>query len=198
MKVREKDDLAAENERFVRSWVSNQGRDWELVKFCTLEEFPAIPSDKVLEERRSKGFIAIDGREYFLGTIEEYAAAHPEFDFVKPQAEQAAEYVTGAIGYKGRVQGIVRLVKNTQMMDRVKDGDILVSPMTTPDFLLAMKKAAAFVTDEGGIMCHAAIVAREMKKPCVIGTKIATQVLKDGDLVEVDANAGVVRVIQKA
>ena len=57
----------------------------------------------------------------------------------------------------------------------------------------AMEKAAAFVTDEGGITCHAAIIAREMKKPCVIGTKKATKVLKDGDLIEVDAEKGVVR-----
>tara|TARA_Y100000310_G_scaffold338021_1_gene426573 strand:- start:1597 stop:1776 length:180 start_codon:yes stop_codon:yes gene_type:complete len=59
-----------------------------------------------------------------------------------------------------------------------------------------MKKAAAFVTDEGGVTCHAAIVSREMKKPCIIGTKIATKVLKDNDLVEVDANKGIVRKIK--
>jgi len=53
-----------------------------------------------------------------------------------------------------------------------------------------MEKAAAFVTDEGGVLCHAAIVAREMKKPCVIGTKIATRIFKDGDIVEVDAYTG--------
>ena len=69
----------------------------------------------------------------------------------------------------------------------------MVATMTFPNFIPAMEKAAAFVTDEGGILCHAAIVAREMKKPCIIGTKIATQVLKDGELVEVDANKGIVR-----
>ena len=81
-------------------------------------------------------------------------------------------------------------------MEVVSEGDILVSPMTTPNFLPAMKKAAAFVTDEGGIMCHAAIVAREMKKPCVIGTKFATQIFKDGDMVEVDANTGIITIIK--
>mgnify|MGYP001564748046 CR=1 FL=1 len=59
-----------------------------------------------------------------------------------------------------------------------------------------MRKAAAFVTDEGGILCHAAIVARELKKPCIIGTKIATRVFKDGDMVEVDATKGIVRKIK--
>ncbi len=65
--------------------------------------------------------------------------------------------------------------------------------MTHPEFLVLMKKASAVITDEGGITCHAAIVAREMGKPCVIGTKIATKVLKDGDLVEVNADKGIVK-----
>ena len=65
--------------------------------------------------------------------------------------------------------------------------------MTTPDFVPAMRRAAAIVTDEGGVTCHAAIIARELKKPCVVGTKHATQIFKDGDMVEVDANAGIVR-----
>ena len=61
-----------------------------------------------------------------------------------------------------------------------------------------MKRASAIVTDEGGITCHAAIIARELKVPCVIGTKIATQVLNDGDLVEVNANQGIVKILKKA
>lgn len=77
------------------------------------------------------------------------------------------------------------------------NGDVLVTTMTHPEFLLLMKKASAIVTDEGGITCHAAIVARELGKPCIIGTKFATQVLKDGDMVEVDADSGVVRVIDQ-
>ena len=70
--------------------------------------------------------------------------------------------------------------------------------MTMPDYVPAMNMAAGFVTDEGGLSCHAAIVAREMKKPCVIGTKTATKKIKDGDLIEVDANNGVVRIIKSA
>jgi pyruvate,water dikinase len=65
--------------------------------------------------------------------------------------------------------------------------------MTRPDYVPAMKKAAAIVTNEGGITCHAAIVSRELGIPCIIGTKIATEVFKDGDVVEVNANHGWVR-----
>ncbi|MEK7083758.1 MAG: PEP-utilizing enzyme, partial [Patescibacteria group bacterium] len=78
----------------------------------------------------------------------------------------------------------------------VQQGDILVTSMTTPDFLPAMERAAAFVTDEGGITCHAAIIAREMKKPCIIGTKTATKQLKNGDMIEVDAIQGIVKKIK--
>ena len=102
----------------------------------------------------------------------------------------------GQIAYQGKVSGKVRIVKRTDQAEKVLDGEIIVSPMTTPDFAPAMKKAAGFVTDEGGITCHAAIIAREMKKPCLIGTKTATQFLKDGDLVEVDAIVGVVRILK--
>ena len=101
--------------------------------------------------------------------------------------------MTGTVAYRGSVQGTVRIVKDVSELNKVQAGDILVTQMTFPSFIPAMIRAAAFVTDEGGITCHAAIVAREMRKPCIIGTKIATQVLKDGDLVEVDAEKGIVR-----
>ena len=104
--------------------------------------------------------------------------------------------VKGAIAYKGVVRGTVKIVKTVAEIDKVEAGDILVTQMTFPSFISAMIRAAAFVTDEGGITCHAAIVAREMHKPCIIGTKIATQVLKDGDLVEVDAERGVVNILK--
>ena len=70
--------------------------------------------------------------------------------------------------------------------------------MTRPLFLPLIIKSSAFITDAGGTLSHAAITARELRKPCIVGTKIATRVLKDGDLVEVDANEGVVRILRKA
>ncbi len=73
--------------------------------------------------------------------------------------------------------------------------DIIVTAETLPDYIIAMQKAAAFVTNQGGITSHAALVAREMRKPCIIDTKIATQIFKDGDMVEVDADNGIVRKI---
>ena len=100
--------------------------------------------------------------------------------------------IRGLVAHTGKVRGIVRRLMSISDLAKIKVGDILVAVMTRPDYLPAMKKAAAIVTNEGGITCHAAIVSRELGIPCIIGTKIATQMLKDGDLVEVNANHGVV------
>jgi len=102
----------------------------------------------------------------------------------------------GNIAQMGKARGRVKIVMSVKDLHKVKQGDILVTYMTNPNFLPAMMKACAFVTNEGGLTCHAAIVAREMGKPCIIGTKIATQVFKDGDIIEVDANTGMVKKIK--
>ncbi|MBI5221781.1 MAG: hypothetical protein HY979_03180 [Candidatus Magasanikbacteria bacterium] len=99
----------------------------------------------------------------------------------------------GVCGFGGKVTGQVMVVANPREANTFKDGYVLVASMTRPDFLPLMKKAAAFVTDSGGILCHAAIVAREMKKPCVISTLTGSKFLKTGDIVEVDADKGTVR-----
>ena len=78
---------------------------------------------------------------------------------------------------------------------KVNKGDILVASMTTPDYIPAMKKAAAIITDEGGITCHAAIIAREFNIPCIIGTKNATKTLKDNNIIEVNANNGTITIL---
>lgn len=97
----------------------------------------------------------------------------------------------------GLVRGRAKVCAGSaEALAKVKKGDILVCGMTVPDCVPAMKKAAAIVTDEGGITCHAAILSRELGVPCVVGTKIATQVLKDGDMVEVDAEKGIVKIIK--
>ncbi|MFA6446340.1 MAG: PEP-utilizing enzyme [Candidatus Paceibacterota bacterium] len=103
--------------------------------------------------------------------------------------------IKGQIASHGKVIGIVKLVFGPQHINKVNEGDILVSTATSPQLLPAMKKAAAFITDVGGITSHAAIVSRELKKPCIVGTKIATQVLKDGDKVEVDAERGIITIL---
>jgi pyruvate, water dikinase len=81
-------------------------------------------------------------------------------------------------------------------LQHFKQSDILVAVSTRPDYIPIMNKASAFVTNTGGILSHAAITSREMKKQCVIGTTVATKIFKDGDKVEVDADKGVVRKVK--
>jgi len=114
-----------------------------------------------------------------------------------PDLKSTKNQILGVAACKGSVSGTAKVVKSSKEQDKINAGDILVTAMTTPDFLPCMNKAVAFVTDEGGITCHAAIVAREMNKPCIIGTKIATQAIKDGDIIEVDANNGIVKIIKQ-
>jgi phosphoenolpyruvate synthase/pyruvate phosphate dikinase len=104
---------------------------------------------------------------------------------------------SGEVAFGGKSRGLVRIVNTIDQMKEFNEGEILVSISTNPSLIMAIKRASAIITDEGGIISHAAIVARELKKPCIIGTKIATQVLHDGDLVEVDADNGVVRVLER-
>ncbi|MBI2136104.1 hypothetical protein HYU06_03465 [Candidatus Woesearchaeota archaeon] len=97
----------------------------------------------------------------------------------------------------GKAVGKVKIALSAaDALSKIEKGDILVTGMTMPDFLPAMKKAAAIITNEGGATCHAAIISREFNIPCTVGTKIATKVLRDGMLVEVNANHGVVKIIK--
>lgn len=109
----------------------------------------------------------------------------------------AATELKGQTACIGKVAGVVKIIIRPSDMHKMNPGDILVSIATDPDIVPAMKKAAAIVTEQGGVTSHAAIVSRELGIPCVIGTKIATKVLKDGDVVEVDANHGVVMLLKR-
>ena len=98
--------------------------------------------------------------------------------------------LSGSAASPGVASGQVVIILNPAEIDRVQEGDVLVAEMTTPDFVPAMKRAAAIVTDKGGRTCHAAIVSRELGVPCIVGTDVATAMLKQGQLITVDATAG--------
>ncbi|MBI2065931.1 phosphoenolpyruvate synthase [Candidatus Woesebacteria bacterium] len=101
-----------------------------------------------------------------------------------------APILTGSPASPGIGTGTVKVLKSAKEISKVEKGDILVAPMTSPDFVPAMRKAHAIVTDAGGATSHAAIVSRELGIPCVVGTKEATEKLKDGMIVTVDGQKG--------
>ncbi|MDD4332902.1 MAG: PEP-utilizing enzyme [Patescibacteria group bacterium] len=121
---------------------------------------------------------------------------------IKKSSRLATKKITGAIAAKGKTKGRVLVLsyrdaeRHSQKIKSMRKGDIIVTEMTHPNIMNACKKAGGIITDEGGLLSHAAIVSRELNIPCVIGTKVATQVLKDGDLVKVDANNGIIKVIK--
>ncbi|UOY10746.1 phosphoenolpyruvate synthase [Methanonatronarchaeum sp. AMET6-2] len=108
-----------------------------------------------------------------------------------PENETSGEIIVEGLGASPGVgAGTVKIVKNLDELDKVKEGDILVTSMTTPDMVPAMKKASAIITDEGGLTCHAAIVSRELSTPAVVGANGASKTLKDGQEVTVDGEKG--------
>ncbi len=121
---------------------------------------------------------------------------HPILKKLKSTDIKKVNRLSGQIGCLGKAVGIVKIVNTHKDIKKIKTGEIMVSITTNPDLVPAMKKAAAIVTEQGGVTSHAAIVSRELNIPCVIGIKIATKVLKDGDKVEVDATKGLVRRIK--
>jgi pyruvate,water dikinase len=107
------------------------------------------------------------------------------------RADQPARpLLTGLAAAPGRSSGAVRVLQSPSQGAQLRAGDVLVAPMTNPDWLPTIRRAAALVTDSGGATCHAAIVARELGGPCIVGTRYATTSLHDGQVVTVDGGAG--------
>ena len=110
---------------------------------------------------------------------------------------KALRELHGQTAFPGKVVGTVKVIRGMDDVRNFANGIILVASSTAPMHVPAMEKALAIVTDEGGLLSHAAFVSREFKKPCVVGTKHATKILKDGDLVEVNAGKGVVKILKR-
>jgi pyruvate,water dikinase len=98
--------------------------------------------------------------------------------------------LVGSPASPGSAAGPVKIIRSPKEIDKVKPGDVLVAPMTSPDLVPAMKRSAAIVTDEGGQTSHAAIVSRELGIPCVVGTREATKQLHDGEIISVNGSTG--------
>lgn len=157
-----------------------------------------LVSQAALKRRAEKGvLVAINNKGYKMVEGEEAASLKNELE-KKLVSADSESVIVGHTACQGYAKGEAKIILSTDDFDNINEGDILVTGMTRPEFVPVMKKAAAIVTNEGGITCHAAIVSRELGKPCIIGTQNATQLIKNGDLVEVRANHGTVRILNKA
>jgi phosphohistidine swiveling domain-containing protein len=147
------------------------------------------PVDTDIISQRKNGFSYVFLKDTFFDIDKQKSQELRQ----KLDPEENLEELKGQSACLGKATGTARVLISAKENNKVEQGDILITSMTTPDYVPAMEKAAAIVTNEGGITCHASIVSREMGKPCIIGTKKATKVFKDGDLVEVDADQGIIR-----
>ena len=156
--------------------------------------------DKELIQKRMHHFMIIwDHENKIFKFFTDTAEIESEKNEIFGQKQHTKEIIEieGQVANKGRVRGMALVTMSAKDAQNIKQGDILVTSMTSPDFIVAIKRAAAIVTNEGGILCHAAVVSREFGIPCIVGTKMATRLVKTGDMIEVDGNHGFVRILKK-
>jgi phosphohistidine swiveling domain-containing protein len=132
---------------------------------------------------------------------DEIIYTHQHIEIVKHKKEEdkikTQDVLKGIVAYNDKkVRGRVVIIRDVKDIDSVNKNNILVAHMTSPEYIPGIIKCGAIITDEGGITCHASIISRELKKPCIIGTRNATRILSDGNLVEVDTDQGVVRILK--
>ncbi|MFA6272376.1 MAG: PEP-utilizing enzyme [Patescibacteria group bacterium] len=190
--------VLTETEEFLENMAKQIGKKEKLpqslVLCCTYQEIEdylngkPLPS-KLILQKRNPGFAV------FANTNKNIHFIGRQFKQVEAilNKVQSFEVLHGTVAQRGKIVGHVRIVHDPKNITSFTKGDILVASMTRPEYLPLMKKAGGFITDSGGLLSHAAITARELKKPCIVGTKVATKVFRDGVLVEVDANKGIVR-----
>jgi phosphohistidine swiveling domain-containing protein len=174
---------------------SEFGRDYKDLSLFTVDELRNLfnnkdyPNKEEIEKR--KNFCVFYNKDAKL-----YFNYNNNILESLPKENLSAKEVKGTVAYQGKTQGRVKIVNLEQDMGKVEKEDIIVSVNTTPSLMPVLTKCKAIVTDEGGLTCHASVLSRELGIPCVVGTKYATKIFKDGDLIEVDADKGIVRKIK--
>lgn len=176
-----------------------------LIRYIDLEKetdqiFDSKKRSEVLKKARARKEICLCRAQ--IDQCQEYYGQEARKMIKKiasPKARAAKEIVKGmpACSFPGIIQGKVKIIHSSRESKKFRYGDVLVTTMTKPDFVPLMKKAAAIITDEGGLTSHAVIIARELGIPCIIGTGNATHVLKNGDQVKVDCKKGTVGLLKK-
>lgn len=183
-----------------------------VIKFLTANEINAWLKNELTDEaiqdkitsRKNHGFIYLNLRNEKREVVDSPAEiTEIQKYFLKLDEESKKSKnnneITGQVAYSSDeiIRGKIIIIKDKSELrnkSRLIDGKILVAIQTTPHYIPYMKKAKAIITDEGGLTCHAAIVAREFKIPCIVGTKTATQILKDNDSVEINTSKGIIKI----
>lgn len=176
-------------EEKIKETLDDEYKDY--ISYITLEEIidKKIPSVEELKQRK-KGYIYF-GKLYVINNYKVWLESNK---ISLMDEEDNVKNLQGQIAYSKTVSGRVCKIFSEKDFNKFKEGDILVTPMTVPKFIEVIKKAKGIITDEGGITCHASIVARELQIPCVVGCKNATKILNDEDIVEIDGSTGIIKI----
>lgn len=191
--------------KIIRVIAKKYDYDSELIRFCTVDELVNFSRGKLISKdllsKRKSCFLLVykhPNTQVLYGQ-----EADKKFrEFVRTEDFEKTDNVKGTIAMKGKISGKVLLFQwgddMSEKVKKIKDGEkiILVTGQTRPQLMPLIVRCSAIVTDEGGITSHSAIVSRELGIPCIVGTRIATRVFKDGDLIEVDADNGIVKIIK--
>ncbi|MDP3964466.1 MAG: PEP-utilizing enzyme [bacterium] len=180
------------------------GVEKETVYQLTVQELLRLRSVREVERMKSKLFARRKGcfivstiaKEYIV-TGAQYQKLRKVYDEIQSRERSSENEIHATTANSGTAVGRAVICHSLKSLAKVRPGDIIVAPMTRPEYMTALKKAAAIVTDEGGITCHAAIISRELDIPCIIGTKIGTKVFNDGQKLEVRADHGLVRALEE-
>ena len=185
----------------LENWIAKQDPIISLLRPRECEKYVLRgkkPSVSVLKARQKSAFVYFDEKNRYLLTGKQAVGYKKKYDEAFLRRHLLSENaIKGRPVFPGRYKGRVRVIERFEDFRKIKKGEVLVAPITRPAYNIYIRKAGAIVVDEGAILSHASILARELKIPCIIGTKIATKVLKNGDLVEVDADKGIVKIIKE-
>ena len=185
--------------RLLKELAKRMKVDFDLAKYIIPPEIDAFAQGKIkvqmLYERRQHSFI--DYNTLPLKVLCGEAAKRAE-KALWAQADEMTKEIGGVCASPGTITARARVIPTARAIHEIRQGEILVTGMTSPDYVPALNKVVGIITDDGGITCHAAIISRELKLPCIVGTKTATKRIKTGDLVELRANHGLARIIEQA
>ena len=184
-------------QKFAIAFSDKMNIDISSLKLLVLNELSDQVAKKDLIEKRKIGLV-LDCNDKKIIHIDGENALQITRQFIDvPSVNQKIiQGTVASMGEQHHFRGTARIVLTINEIGKITEGDILVTTMTSPDFIIGMKKAGAIITDTGGMLSHAAIVSRELKKPCIVGTEIATKVIHDGDVLELHCGKGTVRVIK--
>lgn len=157
---------------------------------CLLLDNKSVDSLQIAKRRR--GVLLQSRLEY---AVDEQA--REMFASIQNKTDKLGDVYYGSCSSVGMVRGIARICKKADDCKKIKKGDILIAHGTDFDYILGINRADAIVTEEGGMLSHASVISRELKKPCIVGVKNITRGVKDGDYIEVDAEKGKVSVLSR-